>query len=490
MSRRVQQLLREYIHESLYARSGYFSSRDIIAPTPNFDFCAMVGRAEYTSAVRAHYASSPQGWLTPAELFAPHYSAAVARYILAAHAAERARAPLRVIEIGGGSGAHARAFCDAVRMFSPSTYATLDYEIVEISPALAARQSRALASSGHGRVARVTVADATRGVPTPSSEPVFVVALEVLDNLVHDKVVSLHGVLHETWVDVEEAGVESMGLTEGGSPLTMPPRVIRSEVYRPLADPLVRRAWSVAARGDAARAEIARGAPLVVRAFEALGSRVASSVARALPELPRALRPPLPPRPAGFEWALHVPSGAVALLDALSRTVPAARLFFADFNALPAPRVSAATVAADACVEVYAPADAPAGCGGPPPDSRGLAGRFGRVRGAGYAGVLVASKDTVRRETVDHATPLSPVDRGSADVFFPTDFQALASAAGIAMQCGYAPRAAALADVRKGVKVVPQTEFLKQWADLAATQTRTGFNPLVEDYMNMAVLVT
>ncbi len=99
MNRRVQ-LLRDFIHTSLYARSGYFSSRDIIAPTPHFDFRAMVGRAEYTRAVSAHYARSPQGWLTPAELFAPHYSAAIARYILAAHAAERARAPLRVMEIG------------------------------------------------------------------------------------------------------------------------------------------------------------------------------------------------------------------------------------------------------------------------------------------------------------------------------------------------------------------------------------------------------
>ena len=76
------------MHDSLYARAGgYFASRDVVAPAPVLDFTRMVGRAEYSAAVARAYAASPEGWLTPAELFYPHYSAAIARYVLAAHAA-------------------------------------------------------------------------------------------------------------------------------------------------------------------------------------------------------------------------------------------------------------------------------------------------------------------------------------------------------------------------------------------------------------------
>ena len=59
-------------------------------------------------------------WLTPVEIFQPHYGAAIAHYLAAQHRAQQAQRaqrqgqagappqPLRVYEIGGGTGTLAR----------------------------------------------------------------------------------------------------------------------------------------------------------------------------------------------------------------------------------------------------------------------------------------------------------------------------------------------------------------------------------------------
>ena len=53
-------------------------------------------------------AAMQTAWLTPAELFQPWYGQAVAKYILRHHSRTHPRAPLSVIEVGGGHGTLAR----------------------------------------------------------------------------------------------------------------------------------------------------------------------------------------------------------------------------------------------------------------------------------------------------------------------------------------------------------------------------------------------
>jgi hypothetical protein len=83
-------LLRDFIREALYNRTdGYFtqSSRNPVGvmskPIP---FHALLGQEDYARVLAGRYAQLASQWLTPVEIFRPHYANAIARYILAQHA--------------------------------------------------------------------------------------------------------------------------------------------------------------------------------------------------------------------------------------------------------------------------------------------------------------------------------------------------------------------------------------------------------------------
>ena len=103
-------LTRDFIAQSLYApRVGYFADAAVVVSPPPVPFNALVGKADVDARVSALLAApgARRGWLTPSELFSPHYGRAVARFLLARHARLKPPAPLVVYEVGPGSGRHA-----------------------------------------------------------------------------------------------------------------------------------------------------------------------------------------------------------------------------------------------------------------------------------------------------------------------------------------------------------------------------------------------
>ena len=77
----------------------------------------------------------------------------------------------------------------------------------------------------------------------------------------------------------------------------------------------------------------------------------------------------------------------------------------------------------------------------------------------------------------DFSTYLLP-QRGAADIFFPQNFSILA-----ALYQACAGGAAAEVSVDKSAR------FFRQYAELEATQTADGFNPLLDDFQNTSVLI-
>jgi hypothetical protein len=72
-----------------------------------------------------------------------------------------------------------------------------------------------------------------------------------------------------------------------------------------------------------------------------------------------------------------------------------------------------------------------------------------------------------------HSSYLVPV--GSADIFHPTDFRQLQHMYHhLTGERGY---------------VISHKEFVLRWGEVESTRTLTGYNPLVEDYSNMAMFV-
>lgn len=201
-------LLRDYLFDRLYhPRGGYFTARHaavgaLPAPLP---FRHLLNRGEYISRVSAAYRDAGVSWFTPVELFQPWYARALARHILRLHGASDA--PLQVYELGGGGGTCARGVLDAVAELAPEVYRRMRYTAVEVSAPLAARQAAAVGVSA-AHAARFTVerrdAADVAGWGDPDDAPCFVIALEVLDNLPHDRV---HQDAASSWLEARVAGV-------------------------------------------------------------------------------------------------------------------------------------------------------------------------------------------------------------------------------------------------------------------------------------------
>ena len=405
-------LLRDFLHRALTDRaSGYFAQPD--APVGRIrdpiDFSSLLGQEDYARALDARYARLSAQWLTPVEIFQPHYARAVAAHILRAHRDSHPDQPLRVYELGGGTGTCAANFLAHVRDAAPDVYARMSYVSVEVSRVLADAQRRAVrdvvrddpkrldapktstqSETSTRSPHRVEVRDATdrAGWGAVDRAPCFVVALEVLDNLPHDRVArGRDGAWTQTRVAADAAGAPF-------------------EVLEPLTDPLIRRVvgHSVTDRTD--RPGGARGLlDAARRAFDVATGMRASDV-------------------------VFVPTGAARLLDALHDARPNHRLVAADFDALPGVRMEGAN----------APIVASQASGG---------------------------------KTVDRDTYLE--DPGRADVFFPTDFRALARMDADARGDGEGGRG----------RVMTTRAFMEENAvDLRATETASGYNPLLQDFSN------
>jgi len=182
----------------------------------------------------------------------------------------------------------------------------------------------------------------------------------------------------------------------------------------------------------------ARPRPRVFDEFPRSLSRLARLLARASLRMGRAREERA--LPGARHRDVFAPVGAVALLRVLRDEFPAHRALLADFDELP------------------------------PSDASGAA--TARMPGALHG---VTNAPIVSGSTGDFASYLVP--HGTADVFFPTDFAHLA---------------AVYADVvgREPPRVLKSRDFLAANARaVRATATRSGFNPMLDDFDNTSVLV-
>jgi hypothetical protein len=600
-------LTRDFIHQSLYgvgqrdatSREGYFNRRDCISTPPAFlNFNGMLGKAEYRTCLARLYDAQEHAWLTPVEIFAPWYSAAIARYavsryLAAAPAAASASgptgtaAPLVIYEVGGGNGTNALHVLNVIREHFPHIYLRTEYRILEVSARLHERQLQVLQDAGHSKVVRGTgkavggsvLADATDLAATlHDPRPALVIALEVLDNLPHDKVLLVEeakatkardpagadsaaasrSVPQRVWLQTAvrdctpsfKAGLESRAERHTSeahandpAPSTPGSRRCYKEVASSITDectaallPLIHvkhAHWEAQRSGglfsrmlqlaglrrkeqipdgveEAARlrelvtspeqAEALLQEALQLMAYPPpsiarlpprgnLGESDESSTAGAAPSLKRQRR---------LLYARYVPTGCLQLLRSLRRTFPRHSLLMADFTVLPPPAVTSdpREVEQEQAVQGYTPA---------------------------ACSPLVASKNATTRKTVDHPTYMSP-RAGTADIFFPTDFELLArmiaavrteadasrsvdstsvatvtsAVENAGRSCAPAPPTISRASVPQrhasagsnssssgnAVQVLASSEFLRTWGEVARTATLTGYNPMLEDYSN------
>jgi hypothetical protein len=194
-------LVREYIWKALYEeQKGYFETTDCLyAPPEPLPFRRIKGKADYTARVAALYNGEENAWLTPVEIFAPWYSYAVARWIIDDHLhfisrsgmdeEAAAKTELRIVEVGGGMGTNARHTLDYIKLVEPELYDRTRYTDVELSSTMGGRAEAAVRAAGHGAERfEVVLGDMAQWTGPAEEGRCYIIALEVLDNLPHDKV--------------------------------------------------------------------------------------------------------------------------------------------------------------------------------------------------------------------------------------------------------------------------------------------------------------
>jgi len=195
-STQTPQLLRDYIHESLYhPRKGYFATRAKLFSKPSdFTFKDLKDEADYHRYIRKLRRDQPYAWRTPTSVFGRLYTDAVARYILSSHMQETTRyywavklqyflihascrgTPLRVIEVGPGNGICATNILEFIKREQPGVFATMEYQCVEISSKFASQLRSTLAPfAKRASVLNMDFIEWKEQVKTPT----YIVGLEV-----------------------------------------------------------------------------------------------------------------------------------------------------------------------------------------------------------------------------------------------------------------------------------------------------------------------
>ncbi|KAG0484870.1 hypothetical protein HPP92_008949 [Vanilla planifolia] len=289
-------LVRDFIHAALYdPNHGYFSniSSPVGVLEKSIRFNQIQGRDAYLQYLDKVYKHHDIVWFTPVELFKPWYAYAIAEAILRT---ANLSVPLKIYEIGGGSGTCAKCIMDYMMLNAPErVYNSMTYVSVEISPSLAKRQLETVGEvSTHLDRYKVEQRDALdkSGWRHADPNPCWVILLEVLDNLPHDLIYCRDQVSPwmEVWVEKVQESLQV------------------SETYRPLQDALISRCIHIVGLD---RDEKAKG-----RSFVSAARRIWS---KAFPKPCQA-------------W---LPTGCLQLLEVLHWALPKMSLIASDFSYLP-----------------------------------------------------------------------------------------------------------------------------------------------------------
>jgi len=360
--------------------------------------------------------------------------------------------PLVIYELGGGTGTLARDILNWLRQYTPEVHATCQYTCIEISPTLAELQYKRVVMEQGGvhknqfQVVRGDAAeietwekenfDLNRGSHSyrveEEDEPCFVVAMEVLDNLPHDKVVySTEKTSDDNNISLNTSDQGSSGqwlealVAENLDSNDKSNKSLYKEIYKPVNDPLIHRCLQIWLDSEATRKQ---------NDFSSFSKNIFQKI------LDVAIH-----GGGGGSREIFLPTGALRLFDTLHRVRPNHRLLAADFDYLPETVIQ------------------------------------------GENAPLVAR--TTAGVTKDYSSYL--VQPGVADIFFPSDFELLAR---LYNQCSTSKSGSDVEGSGGSAGYMKSKDFFEKWAVIGGkeegrkTQCRDGYNPLLEDYSNTAFL--
>jgi len=397
----------DFIHDSLYAKNeGYFCKPKtqlgfMKDPIP---FADIFGYEDYQKLLRERYPKN--AWLTPSEIFKPYYGMAIANYIdyqvkmYQDKAAMFRNAPVKIIEVGAGNGSAAVSILNYYKLYRPRSYKTINYTIVEISDSLIQKCKEQIQQT-HPLLLNPTkpqvtfvnssILDYKQNTP----ELTFVLLLEVLDNLPHDRLYfdKRSGKLEQAYVDI----------TDPEKP---------KEVRTSKVDPEVIELYEMWKQIESVRekAELNDKWEVMVMRFYKFMKRIEN------------------------QDNVFLPTHCYKMLKLLNSMLPNAHFIFSDFDLL----------------------------------------RESRSSLIGHLAPTVSTKLEQSEDKKDYKDYLVP--RGSADIFFPTDFKLLKMMHSKVTQ--------------KNCQIMKTFEFVEEYSEREWATTKSYYNPLKEDFYNTSFFLS
>jgi len=201
LRRHIQKLLSEY-----YSQPSHKLIGSAITPGNSIPFSSLLGKYHWHYIHKKSYINQTGQWLTPTELFQPYYSNIIANFI--AHEVLRNDADdgdgcdkeknrhnekIQVLELGGGRGTNAYHILKHLERAHPDVYERIEYHIVDSSETLLHLQKNILSEAPKDvnfvQMDMLDVAEDRASFLTKSNTHTIVLAMELLDNLPHDKII-------------------------------------------------------------------------------------------------------------------------------------------------------------------------------------------------------------------------------------------------------------------------------------------------------------
>ncbi|KAF2071341.1 hypothetical protein CYY_007339 [Polysphondylium violaceum] len=406
------QLMRDFIQDALYnPKSGYFTTKEVIIPenVQVKPLNSLANFKEYNNYLHDLYGQLEHAWLTPVELFKPYYSRAISRYIVEKYSQQQhPDTPLKIYEIGAGSGTNAVSILDFIKDNHPQIYENMEYTIIEISKLLAEKQVQRIKNKHPNVKININNTSVFNWTKTMEEQECFVVLTEVIDNLPHDKIThsfngSFETVIHSTLEN---------SLSKNQKHL------IREELSK-INDPVIieyleaEKIWS--GKSDQDKSKLKQKLDNLLSMFKE-------------------------------DESVWVPTVCFKLFQILAKFFPRHHLVLADFDYIPS-----------------------------------------IVKGKNSPTVQhkqrVKDQTQVKYESIDLDDVTLEV--GSCDIFFPYEWDQLYK-----MYC-YTNKDRIGFDLAN-VKTFKHKDFIKQYGqqDLHLTETKSKYNPILEDYKNMSFLIS
>jgi SAM-dependent MidA family methyltransferase len=189
-------LLRRYIAKRLADYYAQPSNLVVGSAAQPLNFKSLWGEWHWKRVHRDLYEHQHGQWLTPVELFRPYYSQVLVDYCVQQQLHNfSSTQEFEIVELGGGRGTNASCMLHHFEQRYPEVYERLSrYTIIDSSPSLYKLQRELLAeryfsSKLHFQLTDLTdVAESKADLIAESKTPTMFLALEVFDNLGHDKV--------------------------------------------------------------------------------------------------------------------------------------------------------------------------------------------------------------------------------------------------------------------------------------------------------------